>query len=107
MNRRDFITTASAGAVAMAFTDSLAFQSSRPGLIFDAMGEIRTIYTMELIDQIIGSGLNAITITLTDPKPVGADSLKLLLEDIEAYDRYFEAHPDRFIRAVSVRDVDR
>jgi membrane dipeptidase len=75
--------------------------------VFDALGEIRRVYTPALLDEILASGTRAISITLTDPK-VGVDeALDLLLQDISLYNRYLKSHPDHFILARGVADVDR
>ena len=42
---------------------------STQSLTFDAMGELRMEYSAALIRDMLASGLNAITITLCDPKP--------------------------------------
>jgi membrane dipeptidase len=75
--------------------------------IFDALGEIRTVYTPALLEEILASGTRAISITLTDPK-VGVDeALDLLLQDLSIYNRYLKSLPDHFILARNVADVDR
>lgn len=108
MNRRQFIQQSGMAATAMALLphNFLSAQTT-PTLVFDAMGEIRTIYKMELIDQILASGTRAIAITLTDPKFYGHEALDLLIEDIASYDRYFSDHPTHFIKATKVSDIDR
>ncbi|MEO6446185.1 MAG: membrane dipeptidase [Gemmatimonadaceae bacterium] len=114
ITRREFAQRMAAGALgAGAMADSplqrllSSGQPAPPRLIFDAMAEVRTIYTMPLIEQILAAGTNAITITLTDPKPIGHESFHLLLEDLAHYDRYFDDHPDHFIKARRVADVQR
>lgn len=106
MNRRTFISFSSALGAGIILPATLAAQR-KPSLIFDAMGEIRTIYSMELIDEILASGLNAIAVTLTDPKPMGTESLNILLNDLADYDKYFDANPSYFIKARTVNDIDR
>jgi len=76
-------------------------------LIMDAMGELRTVYEPPLVRQMLASGMDSITITLCDPKPVGAEALELAIDSLLEYDRYLAAHPDLFVKAVGVRDVDR
>ncbi len=108
MERREFIkrtTLATAGITIL--PNFLSAQQAGPGLVFDAMGEIRTIYTMELMDQVLASGTRAIAITLTDPKLHGHESYDVLLEDLAAYDKYFYDHPTHFIKATRVADIDR
>jgi membrane dipeptidase len=82
-------------------------QSPKPGLVFDAMGEIRTIYTAELIREILASGTRAITITLSDPKVIGHEGYLLTLDEMKMYDEYFTRHADLFINASRLADVDR
>jgi membrane dipeptidase len=109
-SRRDFLKTAALGAMTTSVpglgAERLA-RSAPSGIVFDAMGEIRTIYTMELIDQILASGTNAIGVTVTDPKVVGDEGFHALLRDLAAYDAWFAAHASHFIRARTVADIDR
>jgi membrane dipeptidase len=78
--------------------------SSKP--VFDALGEIRTLYTPELIDQILASGTRAISITLTDPKVAPDQALAALRRDLADYDQYLGKHPGHFILARKITDVD-
>ena len=73
----------------------------------DAMGELRTIYEPSLVGQMLASGMDSITITLCDPKAVGAEALELAVDGLMEYDRYVAAHRDLFVKATSVADVDR
>ncbi len=109
MKRRDFVKRVSLATAGLSVMNNglILGQSSPPALVFDAMGEIRTIYTMELIDQILASGTRAIAITLTDPKLYGHESFDVLLEDLAVYDKYFYDHPSHFIKATKLADIDR
>ncbi len=108
MLRRDFIKKAAVATAGMTILPNLIYAQQAPsGFVFDAMGEIRTIYKMELIDQILASGTRAIAITLTDPKLYGHESFDVLLEDLAAYDKYFYDHPSHFIKATRLADIDR
>ena len=75
-------------------------------LIMDAMGELRTIYEPPLLREMLASGLDSITVTLSDPKPTGAEALALALDRLLEYDRYLASHPDLLLKATSVADVD-
>jgi membrane dipeptidase len=108
MHRRSFILRSGLAVAAASLPFPLsARQSPRPSLVFDAMGEIRTIYTPELIREILAGGTRAITITLSDPKVIGHDGYQLTLDEIALYDRYFSQHPDLFIKATRLADIDR
>ncbi|MGE3665044.1 MAG: dipeptidase [Steroidobacteraceae bacterium] len=102
-----------AGAVAVASAPrSLRASASEAGAaavppVFDALGEIRTVYTPELLDQVLASGTRAIAVTLTDPKAAVDEAFDLLLRDISLYNRYLKSLPDHFILARSVTDIDR
>jgi len=72
----------------------------------DAMGELRTIYEPPLVHEMLASGIDAITVTLCDPKPVGAEALEAAVDGLMEYDRYLAAHPALFVKATSVADVD-
>lgn len=78
-----------------------------PGaLIMDAMGELRPTYEPPLVRQMLASGIDSITVTLCDPKAEGAEALELAVDGLMEYDRYLAAHPDLFVKAMSVADVD-
>ena len=118
MHRRTFLKTAATSA----FAAPLAGQSltgaptSTSGigparndphaLIMDAMGELRPIYEPPLVREMLASGTDSITVTLCDPKPVGAEALEFAVDGLMEYDRYLAANPDLFIKAASVADVD-
>lgn len=107
MQRREFIKQTSLATAGISFLPGiLNAQEAKSGFVFDAMGEIRTIYTMELIDQILASGTRAIALTLTDPKLFGHEAFDVLLEDLAAYDKYFYDHPAHFIKATKLADID-
>jgi membrane dipeptidase len=108
MQRRTFIKKSGVAIAGLVTIPSFSFSQDAPsGLVFDAMGEIRTIYTMDLVDQILASGTRAIAITLTDPKHDGHASFDLLLKDLADYDKYFYDHPSHFIKATRLSDIDR
>ncbi len=72
----------------------------------DAMGELRPVYGPSLVREILASGTDSITVTLCDPKPVGAEALELAIDGLMEYDRYLGAHPELFVKAASVTHVD-
>jgi membrane dipeptidase len=85
-----------------------SFPPQRPdALIWDAMGELREEYDGALLRDMLGSGMDAITITLCDPKPEGAEALELAIDSLLQHDRFLAKHPEFFIKATSVADVDR
>jgi len=73
----------------------------------DAMGELRTIYGPELVQKMLDSGMDSITITLCDPKPVGAEALELAVDSLLEFDSHIAANPGQLLKANSVADVDR
>lgn len=91
----------------LALPNTLIAQVPRPRLVFDAMGEIRYTYTAELVKEIIAGGTRAIAITLSDPKVIGQAGYDLTLEEIKNHDAYFSQHPDLFIKATRLADIDR
>ncbi len=106
MLRRTFLQKSAVAATALAMPLNAIAQPPRPALVFDAMGEIRTIYTRELIKEILGSGTRAIAITLSDPKVLGDEGFRLTLDELHAYDAYLGGHPDLFIKATRLADID-
>jgi membrane dipeptidase len=78
-----------------------------PSLMIDAMGEIRDVYGPELLREIIASGLDAIFVTLCDPKTFEGEARDAAFEGILSYDRYVAAHPDLLLKGTETADVDR
>ena len=127
MDRRLFLRAASGSALAaygaprglrggagdgVAWTSPLTGGAPTSGpdpraLIMDAMGELRPEYDGVLIGEMLASGMDAITVTLCDPKPVGAEALELAVDGLLTYDRFLARHPDLLLKATSVADVDR
>jgi hypothetical protein len=114
LEHRRTATIAFAFALAFAATrlsgpaSSSVFRRERPeALIWDAMGELREEYEPTLIRDMLASGMDAISITLCDPKPEGAEALALAVDSLLAYDRYLSANSQFFVKANSVADVDR
>jgi membrane dipeptidase len=130
MDRRTFLTSSTAGvagAAAFGFDPARAAATPVSGgsglvlpgsaaqarmapdpraLIMDAMGELRPIYEPSLVRQMLASGTDSITVTLCDPKAVGAEALELAIDGLTEYDRYLASRPDLFVQATSVKHVD-
>jgi membrane dipeptidase len=99
--RRSFLQALAASAVATRLP-------ARPDtLVMDAMGELRMEYEAALIRDMLASGLDSITITLCDPKAVGAEALALAIDSLLQHDRYLAANPGFFVKANSVADLER
>ncbi len=79
----------------------------RDRLIIDAMGELRPEYPASLIREMLASGMDAITVTLCDPKPEGAEALALAVDSLLEHDAYLAAHPEFFLKATRTADIDR
>jgi membrane dipeptidase len=122
MDRRGFLTSAAGAAAAVhlapvaataravaspraAPLDSSALVDPR-ALIMDAMGELRPIYEPPLVREMLASGIDSITVTLCDPKAIGAEALELAVDGLMEYDRYLAEHPDLFVKATSVAHID-
>lgn len=109
MNRRAFVRSATVSALALQLGPRRvrAYPRRNPdALIVDAMGELRTIYEPPLVREMLASGMDGITVTLCDPKPVGAEALELAVNGLLEYDRYLTSHPDLFVKASRVADLD-
>lgn len=76
-------------------------------MILDALGEIRLTHPMELIEDILASGTNAVAVTLADPKTYGETAFDEALQALLAYDRHIEEHPEHLMKATSVADIHR
>ncbi len=110
MNRRDFLAGVSAGAVPF-LAPALTFATD-PGdpqnrLIMDSMGELRPIYSPELLQQIIASGLNAIAVTVCDPKTFEQQAVEAARKGISEYDAFIRNNPELLLKGKTVADVDK
>ena len=81
-------------------------KSPQEAMIFDAMGEVRNVYTKELLRSMIDSGLNGITVTLCDPKTFEQDATTAAMDGILYYDRYIKEHPDLLMKATEVQHLE-
>lgn len=106
--RRSFLGTLLASSLATRLSARTTQGAARgDALVMDAMGELRMEYEPALIRDMLESGLDAITITLCDPKPEGAEALELAVDSLLQHDRYLLANPQFFLKALSVADLDR
>jgi membrane dipeptidase len=116
MDRRRFLRSAAAAATGASWLTLDAMPAAAAptterardprALIMDAMGELRPIYEPSLVREMLESGIDSITVTLCDPKAVGAQALEWAIDGLMEYDRYLAAHPDLFVKAESVAHVD-
>jgi membrane dipeptidase len=106
-DRRTFIKNTLAGAVALG-VGGQTFAASTPqsAMVFDAMGEIRNVYGPELLQEILDSGLNGITVTLCDPKSFQRQALDWAMAGIREYDDYIAANPQQLVKATKVADLE-
>ena len=81
--------------------------SPQESVVFDAMGEIRDVYTPELLEQILASGLNAVTVTICDPKTFEYEAMQAALDGILAYDAYIASLPELLLKATKTADIER
>ena len=115
MNRRLFLSSVALAPAALTSPLAHAAQAPKPSgsapstqsVTFDAMGELRMEYSAALIRDMLASGLNAITITLCDPKPEGDEALALALDELLAQNRWLAANAQFFVKATSVTDIGR
>ena len=113
MIRREFIKTISAAAAYSTLGTRLAASSisqstpTQRALIFDAMGEIREVYPRALVKEILESGLNAITVTLCDPKTFEHEAFEAAKNGVLHYDRLIEKQSDLYMKATKVSHIDR
>lgn len=109
MQRRDFILTSAAfsaiSAGGILSTPAHGRTALRP-LSFDAMGELRTNYTPALIRQMQQSGVDAITVTLCDPKSYEGQAFVDALKAVREHDAFIAAHPQLLVKATKVDHID-
>ena len=99
MDRRTFVLAAAASAAAtrlgaQSASPAVTRQQRRNTLVFDAMGELRPEYTDDILRAMLRSGMDAITITLCDPKPEGDEALALAVDSLIEHDKYLASRPD-------------
>ena len=106
-DRRTFIKYGMAAATAAGWSgNAFAASSTQDAIVFDAMGEIREVYDEALLQQMLDSGLNAITKTMCDPKTFEREALDVALEGIRSFDAWIAANPRQVVKATSVADLD-
>ncbi len=105
MNRRTLLT----GAAALsAFPMSAKARSNtKTALVFDAMGELRTNYPASLIKEMRASGLNAITVTLTDPKTYELEAYETAKAAVAEHDAFIAANPDLLLKGTAATHADK
>lgn len=106
MNRRQFVMGGAAVGAALLAGSGARAAKQRP-LTFDAMGEVRFEYDAALVRAMHASGMDAITVTLCDPKSYEEAAYKEAVAAVREHDRHFAAHPELFRKATSVADIDR
>lgn len=111
INRRNFIAGASTALLAAHTLSNTVLAkplsgSARDPLVFDVMGEMRVTYSRALIEAIRDSGLNAITVTLTDPKVYEQQAYTEAKAAVAEYDRFLAEYPDLFVQATSAADLE-
>ncbi len=109
MIRRDFLKTSSLAvpAVALGMNKEHNIHQRQKPLIIDAMGEIRLDYSMDLIEEILDSGINTVRVTLGDPTLHGPEAFDDAINAIASHERHIDQHRDHFIIATRKEDIDR
>jgi membrane dipeptidase len=93
-------------SAAAAMSTSLAAKQTVRPLTFDAMGEVGFEYDAALVSQMRSSGLDAITVTLCDPKTYENHAYEDAIQAILDHDEHISAHPKLFLKATSTSDID-
>jgi membrane dipeptidase len=106
MDRRQFILSGAALTAATAFAPGAAARTAARPLTFDAMGEVRFEYDAALIGQMRASGLDAITVTLCDPKHYEAQAYEDAVQAVLDHDAHIAKHPELFLKATKTGDID-
>ncbi|MEZ4585377.1 MAG: membrane dipeptidase [Gemmatimonadales bacterium] len=101
MHRRSFVAALAAMPLAV------RWRQSPDRLVIDAMGELRPEYPDSLIREMIASGMDAITVTLVDPKPEGDEALAIAIDAVLEHDRFIASRPGLLLKATSAADIDR
>jgi membrane dipeptidase len=126
MKRREFMIGAAALPMMAAMGGRVFAQSNDPNftpalvgkpwnpkrnaLMVDAMGEIRDTFTDELIEEIIASGLRAISVTCGNPRQDNQSveqNYQSALEEMLWFDNYIKKKSQYYLKATSTADIDR
>lgn len=112
ITRRDFSLGTVAGAVAavsgaMTGRSALAATPTQEALVIDAMGEIREVYTDELVREMIDAGMNSVTVTLCDPKSFEQQAYDWAMDGVLEYDRLIANNGQFYLKATEVADIGR
>lgn len=109
MTRREFSVGSAAGVIAAAAGGSaIAAQSpTQKAMVLDAMGEIRGVYTDDLIREMLDAGMNSVTVTLCDPKSFERQAYDWGMDGVLDYDRLIESKSEFYLKATSVADIQR
>jgi membrane dipeptidase len=110
ISRRSFLTSVAAAACMprpSASARAVAVSARPEALVMDAMGELRPEYEDALVREMLASGMDAITVTLCDPKPEGAEALERATDALLLHDRFLAGKPQLFVKATAAADVDR
>jgi membrane dipeptidase len=70
------------------------------------MGEVRFEYDAALVSQMHASGLDAITVTLCDPKAYEDKAYEDAVQAVLKHDAHITAHPKLYLKATSTSDID-
>lgn len=93
-------------SAAMTFGPGAAARTKQRPLTFDAMGEVRFEYDASLVQQMHASGLDAITVTLCDPKAYEGQAFEEAVDAVLAHDAHIAANPALFLKAIRTSDID-
>ena len=108
-SRREF----SVGAAALGATvgsglvrQALAATPTQEALVLDAMGEIREVYTDELVREMLEAGMNSVTVTLCDPKSFEQQAYDWGIDGVLHYDKLIADKSEFYLKATTVADID-
>ena len=114
MERRTFVKSmaaAGAGTMLSSTLPSWAIGNqqtpTQKALIIDAMAEIRLTHTRELIKEVIDSGTNVVTVTVSNPITQELEAYEDAIKGMLDYDRHIKKNSDLFVKATKVADIDK
>jgi membrane dipeptidase len=85
---------------------ALGAQENERPIVIDGMGEIRLEYPVDLIQEVIDSGVTAVQVTLGNPALQGFTSLEDTLKEIAAYERHIDANREHLLKATKPADIE-
>jgi membrane dipeptidase len=108
-SRREMLAAIGTGAAVRALGGTAAASAAAQGTTrtaIDGLGEIHLDYPDTLLDEMRAAGMRGCVITLGNPALQGHTARDSVATELAAYDAHIRADSERFIKVLSVSDLD-